>query len=88
MPNCLKSILPPKPSKPWRGAKRRKALKTVEISDRLSRVISELSVIDAAIAEMRVGEPQAFGLYLILRRQIDIIEDIKTEIHPPLTKKG
>ena len=43
---------------------------------------------DAAIGGMRLGEPRDFGFRLILRRQIDTIQDISATIHPPMDEKG
>lgn len=48
----------------------------------------ETSAVLSVIDNMRVGEPHDFGFYLILRRQIDTIQDIKTQIHPPMTERG
>ena len=69
-----------------RRNRKRRDFNTVDIVDRLSEVRGELSALGLAIHDLRVGEPESFGLYLILRRQIDAIQEIKVEIHPPLKK--
>jgi len=71
-----------------RGRRGEPAFNSADLSDRLHDITSELSIVDAAVHGLRVDDPEAYGLYLILRRQIDRIKAIKAEIHPPRVKRG
>jgi|GEM_PF-5287210 len=57
-------------------------LNTVNVADQLHDITSQLIIVEAAIDGLHIGDPQAYGLYLVIRRQIDHIKAISAQIHP------
>lgn len=53
------------------------------LSDRLTDMVSELTVIVAAVDSLQKAE-EGYGLYLMLTRHINEINAIKTELLPPV----
>ena len=62
---------------PYKEAK----LDTVDIADRLNAVVSELTVVNSAIHGLEVEEREQFGIYLVLRRQINEIISVRNKVH-------
>lgn len=54
-----------------------------DISDRLTDLASELKVVIAAVDGLHPYQPESYGLYVMINRQIDQINAIRDEILPP-----
>lgn len=62
-------------------------LNTVDIADRLDTVVSELTLVDAAIHGSDIEGPALFGFYSVLRRQMDEITAIRNAINPRVMRR-